>query len=160
MNFQVAFNFVIGLLTVAATIYVARVAKRGKDADLRAQALAQAALTEQADRQQRFAEIVRSLEEARADLVYYKKELAESRQAETALDRKVDKLQTEWRQRHRELLERCQEMSDVVQDLLKSDNMTPDQRSKIRAALLRVRRHISHDHDEIDHLDTDSGRTA
>jgi flagellar motility protein MotE (MotC chaperone) len=147
MNWQVAFNFLIGTLTVLATIYATRAGKKGKDADRAQQALSATSDAEQRDRAQRFAEITRSLEEARNDLVYYKKELAESRKAEAELDRKLDKLQAEWRSRHRELLNRCQEMSDVMADILRDSDIPVAQRKKMSEAIRQVRQHIRHDHE-------------
>lgn len=151
-NYQTWFNLAIGALAVVASFYAARAGKRGKDADLRQQTLAVVSAAEQADRTQRFSEIVRSLEEARADLEYYKRELGESRAAEDRMEKKIDAIQNEWRIRHRELLERCQEMSDVMAKILNSagGNLDPEQRAQIREAIGRVRRHIAHDHEEID----------
>jgi septal ring factor EnvC (AmiA/AmiB activator) len=151
----VAFNFLIGTLTVAATIYATRAGKKGKDADRAQQALSATSDAEQRDRAQRFSEITRSLQEARADLVYYKRELTESRKAEAELDRKLDKLQSEWRSRHRELLNRCQEMSDVMADILRDSNIPPEQRARMSEAIKQVRQHIRHDHELFIGEDTD-----
>jgi flagellar motility protein MotE (MotC chaperone) len=151
-NFQIGFNLLLGALTVAATWYAARAGQKGKDADRMQARLALVSASEQADRTQRFAEITRSLDEARRDLVYYQNELAESRKKEEALDAKIDRLQDEWRQRHRELLDRCQEMSDVMARILssKDSGLNSEQRQLIRAAVQRVRQHIRHDHELFD----------
>lgn len=154
MNWQIAFNFLIGTLTVLATIYATRAGKKGKDADRAQQALSATSEAEQADRTQRFAEITRSLEEARNDLAYYKKELTESRKAEAELDRKLDRLQKEWRQRHSDLLDRCQEMSDVMAGILRDTNLPPEQRDQMAAAIRKVRQHIRHDHEAFVNDDT------
>lgn len=152
IDWQVVFNTIIGLLTVAATLYAIRAGQQGKQADLVQASLASVTAAEQADRSQRFQEIHTSLKEARTDLEYYKNELMESRQAEQKLEQRLDALQQEWRERHRELLERCQEMSDVMARILNSSGNTlpREARDQIRAAINRVRTHIAHDHEEID----------
>lgn len=151
-NYQTWFNLAIAALAVVSSFYVTRAGKKGKDADTRQQQLSTMAAAEQADRTQRFAELVRSLEEARKDLVYYKAELDESRKAEQRLESRLDSIQNEWRLRHRELLERCQEMADVMSRILNSsgNGLNREARDQIRAAISRVRMHIAHDHDEID----------
>jgi chromosome segregation ATPase len=154
---QAWFNLFLAAVAAFSTIYSIRAGIKGRNADRAQQSLAVVSTTEQEDRKQRFAELVRSLEEARNDLAYYKNELGESRRAEQDLDRKLDRLQNEWRLRHRELLARCKEMSDVMTRILNTTpNLDAGQRQRIREAIWRVRQHIAHDHEEIE---TDLGDT-
>lgn len=152
IDWQIVFNTIIGLLTVAGTLYAIRAGQQGKQADLVQASLASSTAAETADRSQRFQEIHTSLKEARIDLEYYKQEAAEARQLADQLDEKFDRVQNEWRIRHRELLERCQEMADVMARILNSsgNNLTREAREQIRAAINHVRVHIAHDHEEID----------
>lgn len=147
MSTQEWFNVTLAALGVFATIYSIRAARQGKEADNAQQALAATSASEQSDRQQRFTEITRSLEEARRDLEYYQAELKKSRQAEKDLDAKLDRMHELWTSRHRALLERCTEMSDIVADILDSDTgIRPETRAKVSAAVNRTRAHIRSDH--------------
>lgn len=146
MNTQAWFNFALAALGVLATIYSIRAARKGKEADNAQQALATTSASEQSDRALRFSEITRSLEEARRDLEYYQLELKKSRQAAAELDAKLDRIQAAWVARHRALLERCEEMSDIVAEAMKNPGIRPEARAKVAAAVNKTRAHIRSDH--------------
>jgi len=147
VNWTTTFQLLIAALTVAAGMYATRAAKRGKEAEVRQQAIAAAAAKEAAERTQSFDELDRSLTAARKDLDYYETQLAKARTERELAVTEKERLQLEWINRHRELLARCQALAAQIQAIISGPiKLHPAQRQRLETAVEEVANHIHDDH--------------
>lgn len=151
MNWAGIFQAAVTVLTILAGIYATRSARRGKDAELLQQAIAFATSEDQADRKQRFEELIASLEAARKDLDYYSEQLRIAREEKSQAVTEKDRLQQEWIDRHSRLLKRCQALAHQLEAVLNGPLKLPEEhRRRIERAIEDVENHVRNDHQHFD----------
>ena len=157
MNWAAVFQFLLALLTIASGVYATRAAVRGARAEAKQRAVEAKKSAEGEGRKQNFEEMKASLQAARDDNAYLKKEASDARaekgRVEVESREREARLKQDWREQLDQERAGCKEAVETFSRRLaiQLDPILPPKR--IREGVERV----PHDSEDLFHTDIGKG---